>query len=95
MKNKYSFIFNTKNSFIQILIIALFIGAFIIQVFSAFGWGHESWQMTDWLINYEGGFVRRGLPGTLFLMASEKTGIYPNYLVIFFSVVIFLILLGS
>ena len=31
---------------------------------------------TDWLINYEGGFVRRGLLGQLLLIISEKFKYY-------------------
>lgn len=29
------------------------------------------WPLGDWLINYRGGFVRRGLPGELILLASR------------------------
>ena len=31
----------------------------------------QSWIMGEWLINYQGGFVRRGLPGELILRAAR------------------------
>lgn len=52
------------------------------QIFASLSWGHESYQMTEWLINYAGGFVRRGLPGEIIARLSEATGIRANYLVI-------------
>ncbi len=33
--------------------------------------GHHVWIIGDWLINYQGGFVRRGLPGTFFYLLSD------------------------
>ena len=33
------------------------------------------WGLTEWAINYEAGFVRRGLPGQLALMASREWGV--------------------
>lgn len=56
------------------------------------------WPVTEWLINYQGGFVRRGLIGEILLRLSDPvSGILPNlyrltllsyslYVVIFFSV---------
>lgn len=35
----------------------------------------------DWLIHYEGGWVRRGLPGQVFLYASRWTSLPPNVFV--------------
>lgn len=49
---------------------------------SALSWGHESYQLTEWLINYSGGFVRRGLPGTVIGIISSATGIAANHLAI-------------
>ncbi len=33
----------------------------------------DGWLIGDWLINYQGGFVRRGLPGEIFLKLSSFT----------------------
>lgn len=48
--------------------------------------------MTEWLINYSGGFVRRGLPGTLIGMLAECTGLRANLIVIITSLACYLVL---
>jgi hypothetical protein len=57
----------------------------------------NEWPVTEWLVNYQGGFVRRGLIGELLLAISDPlTGILPNlyrlvlssyfiYILIFFA----------
>src|SRR5262245_73041 len=50
-----------------------------------------SFQVSEWLINYEGGFVRRGLPGEV-LFALAKEGLNPYLLIIGVSLVIWLLL---
>jgi hypothetical protein len=47
----------------------------------------DSWGLTDWLINYEGGFVRRGLGGTALLWVNGFTGFPAHYLAIGLSLV--------
>jgi hypothetical protein len=56
------------------------------------------WPVTEWLVNYQGGFVRRGLIGEFLLTISDPiSGILPNlyrfvlssyifYITIFFAV---------
>lgn len=80
---------NLKNSWQEKLCIGLCIIAVINQLILSLDWGHDSWQMTEWLINYAGGFVRRGLPGEVILQIAERTKIQENYLVIFFSFAIY------
>ncbi len=41
----------------------------------------DSWTIGEWLISYAGGFVRRGLPGELIHIISERLGISPIFLV--------------
>jgi len=38
-------------------------------------YGYQGWEISEWLINYEGGFVRRGLLGQA-LLALEQAGMY-------------------
>lgn len=38
-------------------------------------YGYRNWEISEWLINYEGGFVRRGILGQL-LLALEQVHIY-------------------
>lgn len=58
--------------------------------------GYQSWEISEWLINYEGGFVRRGIVGQI-LHAFEQMHLYDvrvaiKLLYILSSVVILLIL---
>jgi len=52
---------------------------------------HHRWSMGDWLINYQGGLVRRGLSGEIFYNISQFTNINPGFFsflsqVLFYSV---------
>jgi hypothetical protein len=67
--------------------IVLLAWAIIRQSIDSISWGHDSFQITEWLINYSGGFVRRGLPGSIFHIVSQLTGIQANYLVIALSLI--------
>jgi hypothetical protein len=83
-----------KNNYIATISMAfLFLTAIVFQLYKSFKWGHDSWQMTEWLINYSGGFVRRGLSGELFYWLAKITEIQAIYFVIFFSLVVYLVLL--
>lgn len=42
----------------------------------------HDWIVPDWLINYQGGFVRRGLPGELALLLGRVTHLSPILLVV-------------
>lgn len=75
-----------------LILTGLLLWALLSQLVAAFSWGHGSFQMTEWLINYSGGFVRRGLPGSLIGICADATGIQANHLVITFSVVCYLAL---
>lgn len=52
--------------------------------------GINYWQFTEWLINYEGGFVRRGLLGEMLYWFCSHTGIGPRYIISFASLAIYL-----
>ncbi len=45
----------------------------------------DSWNITEWLINYRGGFVRRGLPGEIILWLYNHCGLSPCPVIIFLS----------
>ena len=47
----------------------------------------DKWGVGDWLINYEGGFVRRGLPGQIIYNLSNLFNISPITLVQLFSII--------
>ena len=47
-------------------------------------------QFGDWLINYQGGFVRRGFFGELFFRIYEITNISPSLLIFIFLIFLYL-----
>lgn len=49
-----------------------------------------SWQITEWLINYEGGFVRRGLLGEGLFKLCGYLGIAPLLLLVSFTLCLYL-----
>lgn len=53
--------------------------------------GGDSWKTGDWLINYRGGFVRRGAFGEFFLQLSETLSIKLLWSIFFFQVGCYLI----
>ena len=55
----------------------------------------SAWIIGEWLINYSGGFVRRGLIGSGVLAAGHATGIALQWIVFPIQVVTFLIFIGS
>ena len=67
--------------------------SFIFLSLSFYSWVDEysSWQYGDWLINYQGGFIRRGLIGELFYSLHSLTKI-PLDLIILNSVILFFFL---
>jgi hypothetical protein len=69
-----------KNNLKQILLGIAFIlfllallGRFIKQFFSVYT--YESWQVSEFLINYQGGFVRRGLTGEILFFFTKNFNI--------------------
>jgi hypothetical protein len=46
---------------------------------------HNSWKIGDWLVNYQGGIVRRGLLGELIYKLSQFTHINPGIFVLLFQ----------
>ena len=49
--------------------------------------------MTEWLINFSGGFVRRGLPGEVIHWLATRSGVQANHLVILLSLAAYLAVL--
>lgn len=74
------------------VLIGLLLWAFGCQLTAAFSWGHDSYQLTEWLINYSGGFVRRGLPGWFITVCADTIEVQANYLIIGFSTICYLLL---
>lgn len=72
------------------LLIAVLAYTFIMSLFK--GYTQDSWSITEFLINYQGGFVRRGLLGECLLQLYRNVGIHPYILIVGGSAIAYLIL---
>ena len=71
----------TKSSKILYFII-LSTCVFQIIKFYSFYSEYSSWQYVEWLMNYQGGFVRRGLPGEFLYQIHQFLGIKLDLLIL-------------
>ncbi|HXJ84419.1 MAG TPA: hypothetical protein VMS64_37750, partial [Candidatus Methylomirabilis sp.] len=82
----------------NVLFGAFFLGIFLVTTTDALHFaraGHR-WIVGDWLINYAGGFVRRGLIGELLQRAQMSWGLPATYLMAGAAIVAYgTILLGT
>ena len=80
-----------KSRFLYLII--LFCLVFQISKFYSFYTEYSAWQYVDWLINYQGGFVRRGLIGEFLFQIHNMINFDLDILI--FSFVSFLYLIVS
>ena len=78
-----------KKFFISFLVVA-----FIFQVSKFYSYYNEysDWQYADWIINYQGGFVRRGFIGELLFKVHTFSLINLDILVLCFVIFLYIIL---
>lgn len=50
---------------------------------------HDPWSFGDWLINYQGGFVRRGLLGEIVYRLYEASGVGPGLQILAIQILLF------
>jgi len=90
-------IFDSKFGKIYYPLICIFtflLGYYYLYYLHHFIYSYNEWLVADWLINYSGGFVRRGLSGEILLAFSDFFSInILNLLFIFLSVSILTLLL--
>lgn len=77
-------------SFYIIFIISLF---YILYLQIRNGYAKESWQISEFLINYQGGFVRRGLIGEILLNLYKYCNIDPYLAILSLSLFSYVTLL--
>lgn len=53
----------------------------VLRLGTTYMTGPNSWQLGDWLIGYQGGFVRRGLLGALADVGDEWSGMGAKWLI--------------
>ena len=82
-------IIEKENYLIKILII--FFGIFTIIKLLDHTLSKDAWQYGEWLINYQNGFVRRGLVGELILIFSKlfNNNIQISFFIILSIIVVF------
>ena len=80
-----------KSKFLYLIILTSLI--FQVSKFYSFYTEYSAWQYVDWLINYQGGFVRRGLIGEFLFQIHNMINIDLDILI--FSFVSFLYLMVS
>lgn len=73
-----------------VFILLIGVAAVILHYFNEVSAGGDPWKTGDWLINYRGGFIRRGALGELFLKISEFANVSLLWTVFVFQVGIFL-----
>ena len=80
-----------KSKFLYLIILTTLI--FQVSKFYSFYTEYSAWQYVDWLINYQGGFVRRGLIGEFLFQIHNMINFDLDILI--FSFVSFLYLIVS
>ncbi len=76
------------------ILFCLIIGALVFEVSKFYSYFQEysSWQYADWLINYQGGLVRRGLIGEILFQFHKIFLINLDILIFFFVIFLYLVL---
>ena len=77
-----------KNKIITIYFLYLFVGIFIYSILLINEFP-QRYVFTDWLINYEGGYVRRGLLGQIIYEISNLLNIQIQFILLFFEISIY------
>lgn len=80
---RQSFVYRLINMF-MIGYTAITIGRYVVHTIVE-GLRFNSWGITDYLINYQGGFIRRGLLGEIIFQLTQCTGLDPRVFIIFIS----------
>ena len=74
---KLDFIFEKKFELNQIFLKLLLLLSFIVISINFFEWTEKKsyFEYSDWLINYQGGFTRRGLFGEILFILHKVSGL--------------------
>ena len=70
------------------VVFAFFLGSGITNTLGRYR-RHDPWSFGDWLINYQGGFVRRGLLGEITYKLYEATGVGPGLQILAIQILLF------
>ena len=89
MENFFNNFLRTSYFKFYLVFIFLFSVLFLSQKFLY----PTDWTTSEWLINYQGGFVRRGFAGEILLNIHNFSDVSLRYLVFYFEILILLIFL--
>tara|TARA_S200000501_G_scaffold368829_1_gene407283 strand:- start:2318 stop:3517 length:1200 start_codon:yes stop_codon:yes gene_type:complete len=89
MPDSFKNFFKTYHFKFYLFLILIFSILFLSQKFLY----PTDWTTSEWLINYQGGFVRRGLIGELLYQIHNLSGIQLRYLVFYFEIMILIFFL--
>jgi hypothetical protein len=91
--NFHKLIYSRKNYLLFFLYI-VYIIAVLKQFYTLllFHYPKEGWAISEWLINYRGGFTRRGLAGEFLLRLYNAFGLNPYTLILSFCIAAYAIL---
>ena len=80
----------TNNRILSIYFLYLVFGFTFYLIFQINEFPNK-YTFTDWLINYEGGFAKRGLLGQIIFETSKFLNIQIKLIILFFQITIYLI----
>lgn len=92
---KYSIKKIVWGSIIVVFFVSIFVFLILQAIKLASSYPPDQWEIGDWLINYQGGFIRRGLIGEICLRVSQILGINIVILVLVIQVFFYLIFLAT
>ena len=78
--------FKTNFTVSLLIILSLII---IINNFSRFFRNNNAYEFGAWFSNYQGGFVRRGLPGEFFFQIYDLFNIHPGWMIFIFVCILY------
>ena len=85
--------FKSTNDFLSIFFFTSIVVGSFLNMLSNRTYQYDSWTIGEWLINYQGGFVRRGLLGETIYFLSNSLKISPIFLIWFICIFSYFLLI--
>jgi hypothetical protein len=76
-------------------VVGLYLSLLLLELIAVGAWmtrSNRDWGLPEWLINYQGGFIRRGLPGTILRSVSHVTHVPAIYMAAAIGIVCYVII---
>jgi hypothetical protein len=71
---------------VAVAVLIAVVAGFLLVVTSSATEYPDAWMRSDWLIGYQGGFVRRGLAGSFIYLLADTTGLDPDIAIAFLGI---------